>query len=326
MNIKFQLLVILLLVQPAARAEIPLDTLTLIQALKLDNTLEIEPSGLASCDDQLLMVSDKHDQLIYSLDVQNDKAHIRAFRNLDKLPANPYNTIPWTQKIKLWLINTITGNYLDWEGITCDDSNNLYLLSESTVSVLKISPDGELSWLNNSLYDEGSAAGVFLKTYGEGLTWSHDNQIFIAAERQPRGLIQTTLLNGELITQRIAVLDNTSLPQPTEHQRATDFTGLMMVHNHLFTLERNHSALCQRTIPSFEATHCWSYAHIENAPEFRYEDNQYGLAEGMVLHQNKLYLVFDNNQQKNTANADNSPLLLEFMVPGSFYTTPSNTN
>jgi len=313
------LLLLLLFFLPSAWAELPLDELTLTQALRLNSELDLEPSGLASCNGNMLMVSDKHDHLIYSLEVQNGDIKTSIFKELGHIPENPHNEIPWTQKIKLWFIDAVMGNHLDWEGISCDTNGNIFLLSETTVSVLKISPDGKLLWLKNSLYRDGSAAGIFTKTYTEGLAWSNNNQVYIAAERQPRGLIETTLINDTLTTQRVLVLENTPLPLPTGDQRVPDFTGLFTIKNNLFTLERNHSALCQRSTKSLQPIYCWSYAHIENAPEFQYQDYRYGLAEGVALHNNKLYIVFDNNKQENKANADTSPLLLEFNIPEQFY-------
>jgi hypothetical protein len=86
-------------------------------------------------------------------------------------------------------------------------------------------------------------------------------------------------------------------------------------------LERNAFAICRLTPENnrFREGPGWSYGHVETAPEFRYEDMQYGKAEGLCIDDRFIYILLDNN---NLARADDPkdqrPLLLVFRHPDDF--------
>jgi len=60
----------------------------------------------------------------------------------------------------------------------------------------------------------------------------------------------------------------------------------------------------------------WSYARTENDPRYRYRDRAFGLAEGLALDEQHVYIVLDNNDEPrlNSEN-DRRGLLFVFKRP-----------
>ena len=299
--------------------QVQTDNLNLHRVLELQNSIGLQPSGLAVCDNKLLMVSDKHDSQIFLIDSSNANADkvVARYRQIDAIPAMPESPLPIFRKIKNWLVKTLKTDYLDWEGITCDSEQNLYLVSESTLEVLKVSPGG-LHWLTGDIYAKGKVKGLFDENYAEGVAWSGvDGGFYIAAEREPRGILFALLVDGKTLSvDRAAVLEQTTLLSPAKHERSLDFTGLVVSGNYLFTLERNHSAVCRRDRVTFATDRCWSYSAVENNVDFKYVNDRYGMAEGLAVDERFLYIVLDNNNDPRASDHSSVfPLLYIFKLP-----------
>lgn len=297
------------------------EPLTLINAAPLDSADKVQPSGMALCRGQVLMISDKHDKTIYRIEENSSGAKAIAFQTLNDIPTPPATDLPFWQRMQRWLSSLWSSTY-DWEGITCDASGNTFLLSESYVAVLQVPPTGSAKWVDLPLYKAGSKAGLFKKynAFVEGISWS-GRGLVIAAEREPRGLIELAPVNGKWNINRVSAITDTPIPAVTKNNRPDDFADTLIEDNHLFTLERNKSAICRRNLASFVIERCWSYSHIENAPELRYGDTRYGLAEGIAAKDAWLYVVFDNNGQgRERAVNDKRPILLKLALPTDWLT------
>lgn len=301
-------------ISPSWGADI--ERLELIRATPLSAPAGIEPSGLASCSGELLTISDKHDTTLYRIRVNGETAVAEEARQLSHIPEPPSPDLPWVQQLRRWVSSLLYAKF-DWEGLACDAANNIYLLSESNAAVLRVSPSGQAVWLKMPLYSSARRAGLLdqFNAFVEGIAITQDS-IIIAAEREPRGLLVASQQGDQWTIYRAERIKDTGLTAPTADQRPSDFADLYANGDRLYTLERNHSAVCRRNIRTLGVERCWTYAPVENAPDFQYDDARYGLAEGLTVHQGRLYIITDNNGggRKQTPE-DRRPLLFQFVVP-----------
>lgn len=265
---------------------------------------ELQPSGLANCDGKLLMVSDRHNQRIFELQRQDRHVQVSESHILDNIPkpelANyDFGDRWWTSLVRRY----------DWEGVSCQGGNT-YLLSETLSQVLRITADGQLSWLGDKAYRSGKQKGLFEQTNakGEGLAVGQDF-LFIAAERQPRGIVRQSRNDRDKLT-AFYLNDFPDLLRPQ------DFSGLWLEHDALYTLERNHFQVCKRSLAEMPTNRCWSYGHVENDPQWDYQDQRFGMAEGIARIDEQLFIVLDNNGDVRLRNPkDKRPILMVFKLP-----------
>ena len=257
------------------------------KAYEVNTEGKLEPSGLTLWDGQFYTVSDKHD-FIYQL-VFNDES-------IDLKPI-----------IK---INNDRNTKLDFEGITHDDEN-FYLISEMYFQILKVSKDGrQQTWIpqNESLKLSGQSAGLFQKrnAYFEALCFLGKQKFILAAERDPRGFIEADFTSNKLNAYQ-ADLTMFKIGE----NRSTDFTGLSC-DNGVFVLERNEYIVSElkKYKGQYRESHGWSYQHIINQQRYRYQDMQYGHAEGLVVKGNTIYIILDNNRNPHEQDDSNNNSLL----------------
>lgn len=275
---------------------VPVDAVSPFQGL--------QPSGLASCNGKLLMVSDRHNHTVFELLVKDDKALAKPFLTVENIPKPKLDNYDFGTQ---WWAN-LSRRY-DWEGISCQD-NRLYLLSETLSQVLVIPNSEELYWLGDHTYQSGREKGLFeqLNAKAEGLA-IFKNDLFIAAERQPRGIVRANIDQSSQ-TQAYYLNGFPDLLQPK------DFAGLFATENALYSLERNHFQVCKREKQTLSVITCWSYEGSEKHPQWRYQDQRFGKAEGLTIHQNSVYIILDNNgDSRQAAPTDNRPLLMVFKIP-----------
>ncbi|PAV73374.1 hypothetical protein WR25_26603 [Diploscapter pachys] len=98
-------------------------------------------SGLAWCRGALWAVSDRDDDRIYRLDQEG--ATWQAQPLTFTPPAAPDTGLPWGLKSRNWAASYIRGGELDFEGITCDQAGNLYIVSEAHAAVLQLPVDAQ---------------------------------------------------------------------------------------------------------------------------------------------------------------------------------------
>jgi uncharacterized protein YjiK len=272
--------------------------------LKLDKIFEVEthhqfePSGLTEWDGVFYTVSDKHDY-IYKLNFKNQKVELE-----------PYISITNTDHLKF-----------DFEGIT-HDKNNFYLVSEKNFKILVVSKDGkQQNWLNidPSLEQIAKQAGLFKtdNAYLEGICVYYKNNkrnFIMVAERQPRGFLQFSLNKKNQVSLFSAYVSKQKNFHTKDDLRSADFSGLSCENDsELYVLNRNaYSVIKLKYIKNkFIEVAGWSYKDIILQPEFQFEDMEYGHAEGLVVLNNKVYLILDNNKsaRRNDANNRNSLFL-----------------
>jgi hypothetical protein len=286
---------------------------------------ELQPSGLALATGRLLAVSDRQDSVVFAL--QAAGAKVRALPWIDfHAPAHAGQA----------------SSRLDLEGMALDGSGALLLLSEARCAVLRVVQEGvgvaalhsgRASWLPldaggpasttavgvllepASLREWGRAAGLFQVPGAdlEGVAALPGGELLLAAERQPRGLIEL----GRGASPLVRVMEESAWLVP--QQRPADFSDLTVVDGRVYALVRNAHLLVrlERTTQGWREERAWSYAATENAPRFVYADTTFGLAEGLAIGPNEIFIVLDNNGQPRRASpADRRALLFRFARPG----------
>ena len=97
-------------------------------------------------------------------------------------------------KSRNWAASFVRGGELDYEGITCDQAGNLFLVSEAHAAVLQLPADGEPEWLkiDPAMVRQARASGMLLNFNAlfEGLAINpQGDRLWLAAERERRGLV-----------------------------------------------------------------------------------------------------------------------------------------
>ena len=279
-------------------------------------------SGLAFCRGALWGVSDRDDDRIYRLDQQNGvwRAQPLTFTP----PPVPDSGLPWGLKSRNWAVSHIRGGELDYEGITCDQDGNLYLVSEAHAAVLQLPVVGEPEWLriDPAMIRQARASGMLLQFNAlfEGLAISPTgDRMWLAAERERRGLVKIERQQSVWTCGRSCVLlseagvEMQPAQMPNARALSRDFADLAWFDGKLFTLERNAYRVCRRDVDSGKVERCWSFAADALVPGRRY-DQPFGLAEALVIDAKGAWIGVDNNNG-DRADGESRPIVWRFAVP-----------
>lgn len=280
-------------------AQDPAMPLALQRALPVEGPQNNQPSGLTIRNDTLFTISDKHDSAIYRVELRDTAAVLI-----------PYLTFQ--------IPDTSGKNWFDFEGITHDDSGNFYLVSESRFRILRVSAGGEITWITPDLKPCGEEKGLFrvFNAYLEGIAWMRDNYFILAAERQPRGLLEVEAGENGFSAQAYLFED---VKFPFAEGRFPDFSDLFWYKDTLYALERNAFVVSQliKENGQYRQGKGWSYEQIENDEKLFYRDTRFGLAEGLCMDDHYIYIALDNNGDARRLNPqDTRPLLLILERPG----------
>jgi hypothetical protein len=272
----------------------------LIKALPVEGHPACEPSGLIIFQERLFAVSDHHDDLIFEILIEDDRAVFTPFLEFraPPLPATPR---------------------LDFEGITCDDEGNFYLVSERALRILRVERDGSRSrWITPSLKQYGEKSGLFTITNGglEGIAFVGPGHFFLCAERQARGILKVFT---EPLTFHARAWNCDEGETPSHPTRPPDFSDLYYEKGVLYALGRGTEWIARIEVTESGVcleTPLWSLAPILSDPRYDYIDSTYGQAEGFCMDADRLYVILDNNgQARKAAPEDNRPLLFIFERP-----------
>ena len=175
---------------------------------------------------------------------------------------------------------------------------------------------GVAQWVTASLRQKGQAGGLFQVdgAYFEGLTRLPTGGSLLAAERQPRGLME---LGGDHAAASARVWAMPASAYPLPWGRNSDFTDLTLADGQVFVLVRNaHLVVNLRFDGVWREARAFSYAAAENDARFAYVDRVYGLGEGLAITEHEIFVVLDNNGQARVADAaDRRPILFVFDRP-----------
>lgn len=256
----------------------------------------VDPSGLTIKNGELYTVSDKN-STIYSLSIESDVAKMMPAIDFDAMSLGALN--------------------LDLEGITVV-GDDFFLVSEAHHRMVRVQSSGEVTWVPDgpSFYPSAHQAGLFqiFNASLEAVIYLGEQRFLLAAERQPRGLIEVSISEdwSQISDQKNHVLNTTN--HHLTKKRTADLTGLYYFKGDIFALHRN-AELIHRWVKDkqgqYQEMGQWSFAHIVNAPEHQYQDMTYGHAEGLAVDDDHFYVVIDNNRMpKAKQGNDKRPLLM----------------
>lgn len=283
---------------PAALGQTPL---VLQDAYIFSGPLGLEPSGLAACNGRLLFVSDKHEDTIFELKTPEGGGVVAPtpFLKLKDIPEPPPQDYPVSANMKRFIAELLgLAGGMDWEGIACDSDGNMYLASEYNFSVLKVSPAGVMEWVVDGLYAFGVKEGLFGvdNAFLEGIE-IREGEIVVAVERDPRALIKVQDQEPVDVHHPVSAgKDGDGL--------SFDFTGLSVWNGRLFALGRNHYEVCELEWENFTVQHCATYRHVERSGEYGYQTGPYGLAEGLSVNDDSVWVILDNNGDARLAQPE----------------------
>ncbi|MFA0809449.1 hypothetical protein [Microbulbifer epialgicus] len=276
----------------------------------VDGISKLQPSGLTECEGRLVFVSDKHESEVFELALtKKGIAQAKVWKTIDNIPNPPEQKFGWWMEGKRFLAEVLglTGG-ADWEGVACDDQGNLFLASEYYFSLLKVDLTGNKEWLVEDLYSKGREFGLFEKdnAYIEGVMIG-ENGILLADEREPRGFVSIKNDIMSFYAQPGTHLSEENLPY--------DYTGLDEYKGEIIALERNHYKVCKLS-KDFKGNTCYSFRDVANSSNWGYVTGRYGLAEGLAVTDDFLWIIFDNNGDYRKANPEDSrSTLLKFKNP-----------
>ncbi|WP_439800399.1 esterase-like activity of phytase family protein [Pseudomonas tremae] len=312
------LALLVLVVAPVFAA--PLEVLKLQSEHPVDGMVGGNLSGLAMCNGRLWTVSDRDDSLLYSLDVSENTWKAEP-QSID-VPS-PQSFLPLDLRVLARVSALVRGGDLDFEGVSCDSAGNRYLVSEAYGTVLKVPVSGAPSWLPlpEDLVEQARAQGMLqhFNAIFEGIAVSPaGDRIWLAAEREKRGLLMTRLYGRQWSCGQSCVLLSESgqdrLPAEQGGKSvSTDFSDLSLYNDKLFTLERAVYRICRRDLQSGQVERCWSFADEAMVPSRRY-DQPYGLTEALVVDATGAWVGIDNNFGAR-ADGEKRPIVWRFAAP-----------
>ena len=278
-------------------------------------------SGLALCSGELWTVSDRDDDQSYRLDQRTTVWQAEALSI--EVPPPPESGLPWGVRMMGKAISPLRGGALDFEGITCDDAGNRYVVSEAHAAVLQVPLTGAPAWLkiDPTLVRQARASGMLLhfNALFEGIAINpQGNQIWLAAERERRGLLTIRKKQsvwdcaGGCVLMSEGGLEQAP-PQLKAKAQQKDFADLALFEGKLFTLERMAYRICRRTPDTGEIERCWSFGN-DALTEGRLYNSAYGNAEALSLDAKGAWIGVDNGNHVR-ADGEKRPIVWRFAAP-----------
>ncbi|TKJ66764.1 DNA topoisomerase IV [Pseudomonas viridiflava] len=300
----------------------PLEALKLQSEHPVDGMVGGNLSGLASCNGRLWTVSDRDDNLLYSLDV-SDRTW-KAEPHVIDMPK-PDSYLPLNLRSLANMSSIVRGGSMDFEGISCDAAGNRYLVSEAYGTVLKVPVEGAPVWLPlpAALVEQARANGMLqhFNAIFEGIAVNAaGDRIWLAAEREKRGLLVVQRDKDQWTCGQSCVLlaeagKDTLPPEQNRKKVSTDFSDISLYNGKLFTLERSVYRICRRELETGQIERCWSFSKEAMLPSRRY-DQPYGLTEALVVDETGAWIGIDNNSGAR-ADGEERPIVWRFAAPAA---------
>ncbi|MFT7034525.1 MAG: hypothetical protein ACJA2S_003042 [Cyclobacteriaceae bacterium] len=261
-----------------------------ISQLEIKSGSNLEPSGIILFQDKLYVISDEAtDKYLYQIKIDAEKWVV-------------------VDSIDLQITDRIDLEAIDY----CVDQ--IYLLSESSGSLLVSDSGGKINKIAIDFGDEepfnwGNAGW-------EGLaTDCKNNTLYLIKERQPRKILRVNLA-----TQKIE--DNFNIPE----SESNDFSDAKFENGYLYLIERNGNYITKVNPITHEVIEKLSYRETCSHKNGKlYEPYAYGMAEGLLLKKDEIWLTLDNNNLNASGHASktfgisgNHPVILKFKRPMGF--------
>jgi hypothetical protein len=293
--------------QPASTP--PPAPLVLERAIALSGPGDFQPSALALRQGHLYTVSDKSSDTLLEI-------------NLGEIWTSEINLGEAGRRGKGGKINLggegeagvgigFAEGGLDLEGIAVEGGGDFLVVSEAFGRVLRVPAGGTgARWVEIDFAGAARAVGL-LATAGagfEGVAVLGD-RLIVAAEREPRGLVVAR-------AGRVWAWQMEASVVPLPRGRRPDFSDLTVDRGRLYALVRNADAIVE-LLPAgdrFVEGRWWSFA--EAVAAYPYQDRRFGMAEGLAMDAEHVYVVLDNNGTPRVgASLDRRAMLFVFARP-----------
>jgi len=274
--------------------------LKLLKALPIESDRPQEPSGIVKRGQEFFVISDNDDSTIFRLAIEQNRARLE--------PAVRFVATPPDGE----------AGKLDFEGISTDSEGNFYLVSEACFRILRVGSSGAAAWIGPDLAEAGKEVGLFQVGNGglEGIAVTGLDRFVLCAERQARGILELQLgAGGPSISAWNC--DQSRISAGTG-QRLPDFSDVFWEKGKLFAMVRGAEVVVQleRKGEDFEEKSIWSVKDTLTSDAYAYEDQTFGMAEGLCLDARRVYIVVDNNGDSRASEpTDTRPLLFIFERP-----------
>lgn len=276
----------------------------------LFNRDDTEISGLALKGNDLLFVGDKlSDRSIYKVRFENNRFFSKNYLDISKLDGhNSY----FASALLFKHGGRVIKSPFDLEGISyCSD--NFYLANEQARHILKVN-NKKIEKIDLDFTEIFKKFGTELKDIStnagfEGLTVDCKNQIlYVAQERQPRAIIVVDLKEKKPV-------DIFVTPGKKVGEVSPDYTDLFFENGFLYILERNFHKIDKVDPKTKKVIASFSYGHTDSLHLKKIYDTgkPYGIAEGLTMNNELIYIGIDNNKSKLSKEAQE-----KFGVEGNF--------
>lgn len=273
--------------------------------LKFDKILfnrdNLEISSLILIENKLLFVADKlSNRAIYQIKFESERFYYSNYIDLTKLQNhNKY----FTQALLFKHAGRIVKSPFDLEGLShCGET--FYLVNEQVRHVLKVS-NNKLEQLPIDffpIYEKNKFPLEKISTNAgfEGVAVDCKNEIlYIAQERSPRAIIQVNL-------KTMKVEDMFMISNIEKKTGSSDFSDLHLEGNYLYLLERNEYKISKLDLKTKKIISTVNFGNTGkmHLKEIYATGEPFGLAEGLTMNKDTIYIGVDNNNSKLTPKAE----------------------
>lgn len=285
------------------------------------NRDDTEISGLHFKDGNLLFVADKlSNRAIYKAVFEDDRFYYKSYINLSDLTGH-------NKYFKDVLLNKNRSHILlspfDLEGIS-SCKNDYFIVNEQAREILKINKT--FNKLDIDFKEIFKNFGHPLEKISvnagfEGVAADCARQIlYISQERGPRAIIEV-----DLKTLKTVNIFQTEVTD--KKQKNLDYADLHFENDFLYILERNSYQILKYSLKNKKVISSYSFINMTNfkANELYNTGEPYGLAEGLTMNSDVIYIAFDNNKSPLSTSASkkfkisgNVSSILTFKRPKDF--------
>lgn len=235
------------------------------------------------------------------------------------------------------IASTVWKNYwmsLDLEGIAYCDQHAI-VVGEETRLLFRVHPTtGQYTrhaldvqdYMVRSAYQRHPMAGFSLDSNAgyEGIACdSQRKQLYVMQERQPRAILVVAMPTQWKDGQNLRIIRHFDLPGFSLPRNINginsepDFAGADIDGAFLYVLYRNERLVMKVDPQRSQLVDVRSYRHAEQG--LYQQRNPFGLAEGLVVRKDRIWIVLDNNNRPRVSNPqDRRPVLLSFIRPKGF--------
>lgn len=294
-----------------------------------------DPSGLVwwPATQSFLTVNDKPDEVhVYKIGSpasqpsrNKDGQHVRSLSLLLKSNAVIQRTSPMFPGYRFTF---------DLEGITACNGH-LFVVAEEPRTIIRINPKTKVSTSHTldveSYYRRSARMRHPMARFSyhsnagyEGITCDPKaKRLYVIQERQPRYILVVDMPSVWKQGKQLRIHSHFDLPsfslprQINGIDSEPDFAGADMDKGFLYVLYRNERLVLKVNPKTHNMLAAYSFRHAED--RLYKQRLPFGLAEGLVVRGNRIYIVMDNNRRPRKLNpTDRRPVLLSFERPKGF--------